>query len=76
MIEADRIAGARLEALEQRIAHDLALGRHAEVAGELEGLAAEHAYRERLHAQLMLALLPLRAARPTRSRPTGARGTR
>ena len=56
MIEADRIAGARLDALEQRIAHDLALGRHAEVAGELEGLAAEHAYRERLHAQLMLAL--------------------
>src|SRR4051794_35926805 len=55
-IEADRIAGARLEALEQRIAHDLALGRHAEVVGELEGLTAEHAYRERLHAQLMLAL--------------------
>src|SRR4051794_7468671 len=56
IIEADRIAGARLEALEQRIAHDLALGRHAEVAGELESLTAEHAYRERLHAQLMLAL--------------------
>src|SRR4051794_8994622 len=56
IIEADRIAGARLEALEQRIAHDLALGRHAEVVGELEGLTAEHAYRERLHAQLMLAL--------------------
>ncbi|WP_084286341.1 BTAD domain-containing putative transcriptional regulator [Solirubrobacter soli] len=56
VIEADRIAGARIEALEQRIAHDLALGRHAEVIGELEGLTAEHAYRERLHAQLMLAL--------------------
>src|SRR3954451_1168967 len=56
MIEADRIAGARLDALEQRIALDLELGRHAAVAGELEGLASEHAYRERLHAQLMLAL--------------------
>ena len=56
MIEAERIAGARLDALEQRIAYDLELGRHATVAGELEGLAAEHAYRERLHAQLMLAL--------------------
>ena len=56
MIGAERIAGARLDALEQRIAYDLELGRHATVAGELEGLAAEHAYRERLHAQLMLAL--------------------
>src|SRR3954451_526409 len=55
-IEADRIAGTRLDALEQRIALDLELGRHAAVAGELEGLASEHAYRERLHAQLMLAL--------------------
>ncbi|MDA0162078.1 tetratricopeptide repeat protein [Solirubrobacter ginsenosidimutans] len=56
VVEADRLAGARLDALEQRIEHDLALGRHATVASELEGLAAEHAYRERLHAQLMLAL--------------------
>jgi predicted ATPase/DNA-binding SARP family transcriptional activator len=54
--EADRIESARLDALEQRIEHDLALGRHADVAGELEGLAKEHPYRERLHAQLMLAL--------------------
>jgi len=55
-IEADRLMGARLDALEQRLDHDLALGRHAAVAAELERLAAEHAYRERLHAQLMLAL--------------------
>ena len=47
---------ARLDALEQRLEHDLALGRHAVVAAELESLAAEHAFRERLHAQLMLAL--------------------
>src|SRR4051794_27391177 len=51
-IGADGIAGARLEALEQRTAHALAFGRHAEVVGELEGLTAEPAYRERLHAQL------------------------
>ena len=55
-IEADRLMSARLDALEQRLEHDLALGRHAVVAAELESLAAEHAFRERLHAQLMLAL--------------------
>lgn len=55
-IEADRLMSARLDALEQRLEHDLALGRHAAVAAELESLAAEHAFRERLHAQLMLAL--------------------
>ena len=54
--EADRIESARLDALELRLEHDLALGRHTSVATELEGLAAEHAYRERLHAQFMLAL--------------------
>jgi predicted ATPase/DNA-binding SARP family transcriptional activator len=54
--EADRIEGARLDALEQRIEHDLALGRHGDVVAELEALAAEHPYRERFHAQLMLAL--------------------
>ena len=55
-IEADRLMSARLDALELRLEHDLALGRHAVIAGELESLAAEHAFRERLHAQLMLAL--------------------
>jgi predicted ATPase/DNA-binding SARP family transcriptional activator len=55
-IAADRLMSARLDALEQRLEHDLALGRHAAIAAELEGLAAEHAFRERLHAQLMLAL--------------------
>jgi DNA-binding SARP family transcriptional activator len=54
-------AGARLEerrlfALEQRVAADLALGRDRELIGELETLVAEHPYRERLRAQLMLAL--------------------
>ena len=54
--EAERIEGARLDAIEQRLEHDLALGRHGDVVAELEGLAAEHPYRERFHAQLMLAL--------------------
>src|SRR4029078_7926676 len=35
---------------------DLALGRHAELVGELETLVAEHPLQERLRGQLMLAL--------------------
>ena len=54
--EAGRLAAVRLATLEERLELDLALGEHAAVAGELETLAAEHPYRERLHAQLMLAL--------------------
>jgi predicted ATPase/DNA-binding SARP family transcriptional activator len=54
--EAERLADLRLAALEERIDVDLALGEHHAVVGELEALAAEHPYRERLHAQLMLAL--------------------
>jgi YVTN family beta-propeller protein len=46
----------RLDALEQRIDADLALGRHAALVPELDALVAEHPYRERLRAQLMLAL--------------------
>ena len=34
----------------------LALGRHGELVGQLEALIGEHPYRERLRAQLMLAL--------------------
>ena len=49
-------AELRLAALEQRIELDLALGRHAPLVAELEALTAEHPYRERFHAQLMLAL--------------------
>ena len=46
----------RLAALEERIDADLALGRHAALVTELESLVAEHPYRERIRAQLMLAL--------------------
>lgn len=51
-----RLEEQRLEVLEQRIDADLALGRHAALVPELEALVAEHPYRERLRAQLMLAL--------------------
>jgi DNA-binding SARP family transcriptional activator len=51
-----RLAELRLVALERRVESDLALGRHLELVGELEGLIAEHPLRERLRGQLMLAL--------------------
>ena len=47
---------AWLEALETRIGADLALGRHAELTPELATLVRRHPLRERLRAQLMLAL--------------------
>jgi DNA-binding SARP family transcriptional activator len=46
----------RLIGLEERVEADLALGRHAELVGELEALITRHPLRERLRAQLMLAL--------------------
>jgi DNA-binding SARP family transcriptional activator/tetratricopeptide (TPR) repeat protein len=45
-----------LSCLERRIDGDLAAGRHASLVGELEALVKEHPLRERLRAQLMLAL--------------------
>ncbi len=50
-----RLDELRLSAVEDRIDAELTLGRHAQVAGELVGLTAEHPTRERLHGQLMLA---------------------
>ena len=54
--EVGRLDELRLEALEARIDADLALGRHGALVGELQLLCAQHPFRERLHAQLMLAL--------------------
>jgi DNA-binding SARP family transcriptional activator len=51
-----RLEELRVAALEDRIDADLALGRDAEVLPELESLASEHPLRERVRAQLMLAL--------------------
>jgi len=54
--EAERLNDLRLVALLERIDADLALGRHAELVGELEALVAEHPLQERPRGQLMIAL--------------------
>jgi DNA-binding SARP family transcriptional activator len=54
--ERARLEDLRVAAYEELVEARLALGRHAEVAGQLEVLIAEHPYRERLRGQLMLAL--------------------
>lgn len=54
--EIARIEERRLLATEDRIDADLALGRHAELVGELRGLTSEHPLRERLWGQLIVAL--------------------
>jgi YVTN family beta-propeller protein len=54
--EVVRLEERHAAAIEQRIDADLALGRHADVVAELEGLVARHPLRERLRAQLMVAL--------------------
>jgi len=54
--EIARLQEARLAALEDRIDADLALGRQEQLVGELDALVREYPLRERLRAQLMLAL--------------------
>ena len=54
--EIRRLEELRLAALEERIAVELELDRHAELTAELEALVAEHPQREGLRGQLMLAL--------------------
>jgi len=54
--EARRLDEERVRALDLRIQADLALGRHAELIGELEGLVRQHPSREQFIAYLMLAL--------------------
>jgi YVTN family beta-propeller protein len=76
-----RLAGERLLAAETLIEARLLLGHHAELVPELESLVTESPYRERFHAQLMLALYrsgrqaeALAAFRNARSLLTGELG--
>jgi DNA-binding SARP family transcriptional activator/ABC-type transport system substrate-binding protein/streptogramin lyase len=54
--EAERLEELRLVAAEERIHAGLAIGRHHALVSELESLSARQPLRERLRAQLMLAL--------------------
>jgi DNA-binding SARP family transcriptional activator len=54
--EIARLEDLRAAAVEDRVEADLAMGRGAELVGELEGLVAREPLRERLRGQLMLAL--------------------
>lgn len=51
-----RLEERRLTVLEEQIEADLALGRHAGLVSDLTDLLSDNPYRERLYAQLMLAL--------------------
>ena len=51
-----RLQELRLGALERRLEADLALGRYAELVGEVQVLVSEHPLRERLRAVLMQGL--------------------
>src|SRR3954453_11513854 len=54
--EVRRLEELRISALEDRIDADLDTGRHGDLVPEVEALVAAHPHRERLRAQLMLAL--------------------
>jgi predicted ATPase len=54
--EAVRLEELRLTVVEEQIDAELELGRHAEVVAQLERLVFDHPLRERMRAQLMLAL--------------------
>jgi predicted ATPase/DNA-binding SARP family transcriptional activator len=51
-----RLEEMRAEAIEERLAADLASGRDADLIGEIQALVGEHPLRERLRGHLMLAL--------------------
>ena len=76
----DRTAGGAASGrAELRVEAELALGRHAQVVGELQQLVAEHPLRERMWGQLMLALPRRPAGRCTgrvssRARAAGGGG--
>jgi len=55
-VEIQRLEELRLTTLEQRIDAELALGLHRDIVAELESVVRTHPLRERLRAQLMIAL--------------------
>jgi DNA-binding SARP family transcriptional activator len=55
-LEGPYLEELRLTAVEDLVDAELSLGHHAELLGELRGLAARHPLRERMAAQLALAL--------------------
>src|SRR5207247_9139610 len=55
-VEVERLEELGRAAVEERIDAELDLGRQLALVGEIEVLSAEHPYRERFRAQLMLAL--------------------
>src|SRR4051812_42530680 len=56
VVEAAHLRERQEVCVEDRIDADLALGRHADLVGELESLVSWNPLRERLRAQLMVAL--------------------
>jgi DNA-binding SARP family transcriptional activator/streptogramin lyase len=72
--EIARLEELRLEAVEDRIEADLALHRQAELVSELDALVRRHPLRERLRAQLMLALY--RSGRQTEALDAYGQGRR
>lgn len=54
--EVARLESERLAVFEDCVDAELAVGRHGELAGELQAMLVEHPLRERLAGQLMLAL--------------------
>jgi alpha-glucoside transport system substrate-binding protein len=54
--EIARLEELRLGATEERLAAELAVGRHRQLVPELQRLAGRHPFRERLWAELMIAL--------------------
>src|SRR5829696_9728115 len=72
--EIARLEELRIEAVEERLAAELANGGAEDLVGELHALVAEHPLRERLRGQLMVALYRRKSPFSSRSCGTGAAG--